>query len=173
VAHGAATRENATSIFDSSDTAAQTRFTDAVQREAGSSSQESGGWNAFVATSVHAGAGFLGFVSVDVDVSVGFAANHQESSQRFSAQVSQSAAEHASQVNNSHRQSVDPSSRASTAHGAATTIVREIANTNLRRVLDFVFPELNQRYETHVTSTSHPARFLQRQSRIGRGCTVT
>ena len=34
--------------------------------------------------------------------------------------------------------------------GESTTTVREIANTNLRRVLNFVFRELNQTYETEV-----------------------
>ncbi|MFC0682802.1 hypothetical protein ACFFGH_33640 [Lysobacter korlensis] len=146
----AATREDATSIFDSSDTAAQTRFTDALQRASGTASQESGGWGVSVSTSVSAGASFFGLVSASASVSAGFAANHQESSQRFSSRASQSASEHASQVNNSRRQAVESTSATQTAAGVETTTVREIANTNLRRVLNFVFRELNQSYDTYV-----------------------
>jgi hypothetical protein len=146
----AATREDASSIFDSSDTAAQTRFTSSLSNASGSASQDQGGWSASVSTSVSAGASLFGLVSGSASVSAGFAANHQEASQRYSNSVSQSASDHASQVNNSRRQSVDSSSSTSTASGASTTTVRDITNTNLRRVLNFVFRELNQTYETYV-----------------------
>jgi hypothetical protein len=145
-----ATREDATSIFDSSDTAAQTRFTSDVMNSSGAAFQDQGGWSLSVATSASASGSFLGIVSGSASMSAGFAANHQESSQRFSNQVSKSASEHASQVNNSRRQSVDSSSSSSTAAGTATTTVRELSNTNLRRVLNFVFRELNQTYDTYV-----------------------
>ena len=103
----AATREDSTSIFDSSDTAAQTRFTTDFVSSSGSASQDQGGWSASVATSASASGSFLGIVSGSASVSAGFAANHQEASQRFSSQVSQSASEHAAQVNNSRRQAVN------------------------------------------------------------------
>jgi hypothetical protein len=146
----ASTREDASSIFDSSDTAAQTRFSSSLANSSGSASQDQGGWSASVSTSASAGASFFGLVSGSASVSAGFAANHQEASQRYSNTVSQSASEHASQVNNSRRQSVDSSSSTSSASGSATTTVREISNTNLRRVLNFVFRELNQTYETYA-----------------------
>ena len=146
----AATREDSTSIFDSSDTAAQTRFTSSLANQAGSASQESGGWAASVSTSASAGASFFGLVSGSVSVNAGFSANHQEASQRFSNSVTQCASEHAAQVNNSRRQSVDSASSSTSASGSATTTVREVSNTNLRRVLNFVFRELNQTYETYV-----------------------
>jgi hypothetical protein len=145
-----ATREDSTSIFDSSDTAAQTRFTTDLMSSSGSASQDQGGWSASVATSASASGSFLGIVSGSASVSAGFAANHQEASQRFSNQVSQSASEHAAQVNNSRRQAVDSSSSTTTATGSSTTTVRELTNTNLRRVLNFVFRELNQTYDTYV-----------------------
>jgi hypothetical protein len=145
----AATREDATSIFDSSDTAAQTRFTSSLANQSGSAFQDQGGWAASISTSVSAGANF-GIVSASASLSAGFAANHQEASQRFSNSASQTASEHASQVNNSRRQSVESTSSTTSAEGSATTTVREISNTNLRRVLNFVFRELNQEYETYV-----------------------
>jgi hypothetical protein len=40
----ASTREDASSIFDSSDTAAQTRFTSSLTKDTGSASQDQGGW---------------------------------------------------------------------------------------------------------------------------------
>jgi hypothetical protein len=145
----AATREDSTSIFDSSDTAAQTRFTSSLANESGSAFQDQGGWALSVSTSASGGANF-GIVSGSASLSAGFAANHQEASQRFSNSASQTASEHAAQVNNSRRQSVESSSSTTSAQGTSTTTVREISNTNLRRVLNFVFRELNQVYETYV-----------------------
>jgi hypothetical protein len=146
----AATRDDSSSIFDSSDTAAQSRFSNSLADSSGSASQDQGGWSTSVSTSASAGASFFGLVSGSASISAGFAANHQEASQRYSNTVSQAASEHASQVNNSRRQSVESSSSSSTESGSATTTVREISNTNLRRVLNFVFRELNQTYETYV-----------------------
>jgi hypothetical protein len=145
----AATREDATSIFDSSDTAAQTRFTSALTTETGSAFQDQGGWAVSVSTSASVGFN-VGIVNGQFGIQAGFAANHQEASQRWSNSVSQSAAEHAAQVNNSRRQAVEASSSTTTATGTTTTTVRELSNTNLRRVLNFVFRELNQTYETYV-----------------------
>jgi hypothetical protein len=145
----ATTREDASSIFDSSDTAAQTRFTTALTNQTGSASQDQGGWALSVSTSASAGFN-VGVVNGQFNLSAGFAANHQEASQRWSSQVSSSAAEHAAQVNNSRRQSVESRASSSSASGSSTTTIREITNTNLRRVLNFVFRELNQTYETYV-----------------------
>lgn len=144
-----ATREDASSIFDSSDTAAQTRFTSALSRESGSAFQEQGGW-AF-SIGVKAGGGFnLGLVSASASVETGFSANHQEARQSFAKSVSQSASEHASQVNTARRQAVQSSSSSTDSSGASEATVREIANTNLRRVLNFVFRELNQTYRVRT-----------------------
>lgn len=145
-----ATRDDATSIFDSSDTAAQTRFTSGVMSSTGAAFQSQGGFSASFATSASAGTSVFGLVSGSASASAGFAANHQDASQRFSNQVSQTAAEHAAQVNNSRRQSVSASSSTATEAGTATTTVRELSNTNLRRVLNFVYRELNQTYDTYV-----------------------
>ncbi|MEU6371165.1 hypothetical protein ABZ876_37140 [Streptomyces sp. NPDC046931] len=145
----AATREDATSIFDSSDIAAQSRFADSVTSETGSAFQDQGGWALSVSTSASASASF-GIVQGSASVEAGFSANHQEASQRWASDISQAASEHANQTNNSRRQAVEQSSTTTTSSGTTTTTVREIANTNLRRVLNFVFRELNQTYETHV-----------------------
>jgi hypothetical protein len=146
----AAAREDATSIFDSSDIAAQTRFASHVSAETGSAFQDQGGWSLSVATSASASADAFGLVQGSASVESGFAADHQEASQRWSSDLRQAASEHASQVNNSRRQAVESSSNTTTASGTTTTAVREVANTNLRRVLNFVFREVNQTYETHV-----------------------
>ena len=141
-----ATREDASSVFDSSDTGAQSRFSSALALESGSAFQDQGGW----AMSVGAKAGFnIGLVQASVEA--GFSANHQEARQQFSNSVSQTSQEHASQVNATRRQAVDTTSSTTTATGLTQTTVREISNTNLRRVLNFVFRELNQTYETVIS----------------------
>jgi hypothetical protein len=145
-----ATREDSSSIFDSSDTSAQTRFTSALSNASGAAFQDQGGWAASVSTSASASGSFFGIVQGSASVQAGFAANHSEASQRWSSAVSETAMEHAAQVNNSRRQSVQASSSTSSSTGAATTTVRELSNTNLRRVLNFVFRELNQEYDTYV-----------------------
>ncbi|WP_149830893.1 hypothetical protein [Streptomyces tailanensis] len=145
----AATRDDATSIFDSSDTAAQSRFTTSVANQTGSAHQDQGGWATSVSTRASGGVNF-GLVHAEFEAQAGFAANHQEASQRFSTSVSEAASEHASQVDNSRRQSIASTSQTNTASGTVTTVVRELSNTNLRRVLNFVFRELNQTYRTEV-----------------------
>jgi len=146
----AASREDASSVFESSDSAAQTRFTSAVTQETGTASQDQGGWALSVSTGANASIKVFSAVDLDVRFDTSFAANHQEASQRWASSVSQATQEHAAQVNNSRRQGVESVSQVSTASGAAGTTVREISNTNLRRVLNFVFRELNQTYETVV-----------------------
>ena len=145
-----ATRDDATSIFDSSDSAAQTRFGTSVATESGAAFQDQGGWSLSVGTSASASGSFFGVVQGSASVEAGFAANHQEASQRWSSNLSQSASDHAAQANNSRRQAVQSSSTTTTESGSATTTIRELSNTNLRRVLNFVFRELNQTYETYV-----------------------
>jgi len=146
----AATREDATSVFDSSDIAAQTRFGASVSTETGAAFQDQGGWSLSMATSSSASVNLFGLVQGSASTETGFAANHQDASQRWSRDLRQAASEHAGQVNNSRRQAVESASSTMTASGATTSTVREIANTNLRRVLNFVFRELNQTYETYV-----------------------
>jgi len=145
-----ATRDDASSIFDSSDSAAQTRFASSLSTESGAAFQDQGGWSLSVGTSASASGNFFGIVQGSASIEAGFAANHQEASQRWSNDVSQSASDHAQQANNSRRQAVQASSTTTSESGSATTTVRELANTNLRRVLNFVFRELNQSYDTYV-----------------------
>jgi hypothetical protein len=146
----AATREDASSVFDSSDTAAQSRFTSELALESGSAFQDQGGWAVSVGTKVSAGVN-LGIVQGSASLEAGFSANHQEARQQFSSAASQASEEHASQVNASRRQAVQSTSGTTTETGTSQTTARELANTNLRRVLNFVFRELNQEYET-ITS---------------------
>jgi prepilin-type processing-associated H-X9-DG protein len=140
-----AAREDASSIFDSSDTAAQTRFTSAVVSETGTASQDQGGWALSLGLQAKASAP-IEMVAGEASFTAGFTANHQEARQQFANNVSQSASEHASQVNAARQHSVQAKTVSKQAGGSSDTTVREIANTNLRRVLNFVFRELNQAY---------------------------
>jgi hypothetical protein len=143
-------REDASSIFDSSDTAAQTRFTSALTNESGAAFHEQGGWAFSVGAKVEAGVN-LGIVSASVGVETGYSADHQESRERFSKNVAQSASEHAAQVNTARQQSVQATAGLTSKSGSSGSTVRELANTNMRRVLNFVFRELNQEYRVVVS----------------------
>ncbi|NAS20087.1 hypothetical protein GT755_00120 [Herbidospora sp. NEAU-GS84] len=143
-------REDSSSIFDSSDTAAQTRFTSSLMAQSGSAFQDQGGWAVSVGTKASA-SGSIGLVSASASVEANFSANHQEARQEFSTSVRDSSQEHAAQVNTSRNQAVQSQTKSQSESGSSQTTVREIANTNLRRVLNFVFRELNQTHET-VTS---------------------
>jgi hypothetical protein len=140
-----AAREDASSIFDSSDTAAQTRFTSAVVSETGTASQDQGGWALSLGLQAKAAAP-IEMVAGEASFTAGFTANHQEARQQFANNVSQSASEHASQVNAARQHSVQAKTASKQAGGSSESTVREIVNTNLRRVLNFVFRELNQTY---------------------------
>ena len=142
----ATTREDASSVFDSSDTEAQSRYSSTLMMESGSAFQDQGGW----ALSVGTKAGLdLGVVKGSVEVD--FSANHQEARQQFSNNTAQANQEHAQQCNANRRQTIEETSTTTTETGVSQTTVREISNTNLRRVLNFVFRELNQKYLT-ITS---------------------
>jgi hypothetical protein len=142
--------EQSTSIFDSADSSAETRWANELEQESGNSSSEQGGW-AF-SVGVEAGGGFnIGIASASAKVETGFSANHQESRAAFSTASSRASASHAAQCNNSRQQAVSSGSSAQSSTGSSTTTTRELVNTNLRRVLNFVFRELNQSYEV-VTS---------------------
>jgi len=146
----ASSRVEGSSIFDSSDAAAQTRFNESLSKQTGSAFQDQGGWAVSLGTKASASGKFFDVVDGSASVEVGFAANHQEARQTFATSVSQSAQEHAAQVNTSRQQAVEQSSTAERTSGEITTTVREISNTNLRRVLNFVFRELDQTHETYV-----------------------
>ncbi|MFD4142805.1 hypothetical protein [Streptomyces sp. NPDC058572] len=157
------TKEDSSSIFDSSDTSAQTRFTSALSRETGAAFQDQGGWAFSVGVKAEAGANF-GIVSASASVETGFSANHQEARQSFSKDVAQSASEHAAQVNNARRQAVQSQTAETSAGGSAQSTVREVANTNLRRVLNFVFRELNQTYRVTTSLRSVKIAFYNGNS---------
>jgi hypothetical protein len=146
----ASTREEGSSIFDSADSSAESRFTEAVERQTGSAFQDQGGWALSLGAKASA-SGNIGIAQASVSVEAGFNANHQEARQEFANSVAQSGSEHADQVNTSRQQSVQSSSTATSQAGTAETTLREISNTNLRRVLNFVFRELNQKYTTVVS----------------------
>jgi hypothetical protein len=140
--------EDGSSIFDSSDVASQDRFTSALSSQSGFATQDQAGWSASVGMQTGASASYFGLVSGSLSVSAGFAASQQAARQTFSDSVASSAQDHASQVNSSRNQAVSQNSTAASQSGTSTATVRTISNTNLRRVLNFVFRELNQEYQT-------------------------
>ncbi|WP_433003268.1 hypothetical protein [Kribbella sp. CA-294648] len=144
-------REDSTSVFDSSDRNAQSRFTDEVESQAGNSAENSGTWASSLSANVGGGFSFFGLFGASAGAQTYDAATSQYSRQQFSQSISRASSEHASQVNNSRQQSVHTATSTTTSTASSEGTAREIVNTNLRRVLNFVFRELNQTYET-VTS---------------------
>jgi hypothetical protein len=140
--------EDGSSIFDSCDVASQDRFTSALSAQSGFATQDQSGWSASVGMQTGASADLFGLVSGSLSVSAGFAASQQDARQTFSNSVASSAQDHASQVNSSRNQAVSQNSATAAQSGTSTATVRTISNTNLRRVLNFVFRELNQEYQT-------------------------
>jgi hypothetical protein len=145
------TAEQSSSVFDSADSHAEERFTDEVERVAESRDTESGTWASSLAGSGGGGFSFFGLVNASAKLDTYDAATSQYARDDFSRAVSRATSEHASQVNNARQQTVQAKRVDKVEKGDSSTTVRQITNTNLRRVLNFVFRELNQTYQT-VTS---------------------
>ena len=144
----ASSQQDSSSIFDSSDVNSDERYTSALTLQSGTAYQDQSGFSVSVGTQTSGSVNLFGLVDLGASVSGSFAANYQQANQGFSNSVSSTNQEHATQVNSSRNQSVSQSTAASTATGSSTATVRTISNTNLRRVLNFVFRELNQEYLT-------------------------
>jgi hypothetical protein len=144
----AASREDSSSIFDSCDVASQDRFTSSLGTQADVATQDQSGWSASLGFQTSGSASYFGLISGSVSMNAGLAANGQDARQSFSSSVSSASREHAAQVNSSRNQAVSQNTTDTVQSGTSTSTVRTISNTNLRRVLNFVFRELNQEYQT-------------------------
>jgi hypothetical protein len=141
-------QQDSSSIFDSSDVNSDERYTSALTLQSGTAYQNQASFSTSVSTQASGSGNLFGLIDLGASVSGSFAASYQQANQGFSNSVSSTNQEHATQVNSSRNQSVSQSTADSTATGTSTATVRTISNTNLRRVLNFVFRELNQEYLT-------------------------
>jgi hypothetical protein len=83
-------------------------------------------------------------------VSGGAAGGNQSGREQFGKDVTNSVKEHCAEAASNRSNTVSLSTEAETVTGQELATERTIRNVNLRRVLNFVFRELNQEYNTTV-----------------------
>jgi hypothetical protein len=143
-------KEQATSVFDSVDDAALTRYTDGIANNWGTDRSQSASLATSVGTGMDVGIP-IEVVSLGVNLDTGMSSTYQLSRQDFAHSLSTHNEDHAHQVNSARRTQVGEVTEQQREEGTIRQTTRELSNTNLRRVLNFVFRELNQTYEA-VTS---------------------
>jgi len=152
-------RKQASSIIDSHEQEAQTRFQSEVQSETTDkqtrSSEEK--WSVEAEASASWGWG-------SAKVSGAASGDYQSGREQFSKQVSSSVGEHAAKASSKRQLSVTSESETKTTSGEESVIERTIENVNVRRVLNFVFRELNQQYSTVLHLTDVQVAFTNRRS---------
>jgi hypothetical protein len=148
----------ASSIIDSFQRTAADKFRNSVQRETTDRDlvevTESGTPGAPSPTSPPFRLDSIGidllFGAVKVDASGGYGTETHTTRDDFSKIVCDQVQEHANEASSKRETSVTSSSEWSEKTGEESATERTIKNVNLRRVLNFVFRELNQEYITKV-----------------------
>lgn len=138
-------RNESSSIIDSHEQAARDRFSDTVQNETTdkSTKAKTEEWHVEAEVSASWGVG-------SAKVSGGGSGEYSSGREEFSKKVGESVQEHAAESSSKREMSVTSSSERTEESGSETLIERTIKNVNVRRVLNFVFRELNQVYTTKV-----------------------
>lgn len=138
-------RKQASSIIDSHEHAAETRFQSEVQKETTDkktrSSEEK--WSVEAEASASWGWG-------SAKVSGSASGEYHSGREQFSKQTSSAVGEHAAKASSKRELSVTSESETTTTTGEESIVERTISNANVRRVLNFVFRELNQEYTTKL-----------------------
>ncbi|MGV8851043.1 MAG: hypothetical protein ACOH1M_00570 [Rhodoglobus sp.] len=141
-------RKESSSIIDSHETEAKERFETTVQNETTDKSTKSKEEKWSVEAEASATWGW-GSASVKGSAS----GEYQSGREQFAKQVSSAVGEHAKTASSKRELSVTSESEVSVEEGSEEVIERTITNVNVRRVLNFVFRELNQEYHTHLHLT--------------------
>lgn len=138
-------RESASSIIDSHEDTAKERFANTVQNETTDkrTKESSKKWGVEAKASASWG---WGSASVTANAS----GEHHASREQFAKSASEAVGEHAREASSRRELSVTSTSETSVETGQETMTERVIANVNMRRVLNFVFRELNQTYTTRL-----------------------
>lgn len=131
------------SIIDSHENSARTRFAEQVLAETTDKATEESttDWSAQAEAKASWGWG-------SANVSGGASGEYHSGREQFCRQLSEATTEHASDASSKRELSVTSTSERTTEAGSETLVERTITNLNRRRVLNFVFRELNQRYIT-------------------------
>lgn len=135
--------KESSSIIDSHERSARDRFGDKVQKETTDKATESRTSKWHVEASAKASWGFG-----SAKVSGGASGEYHSGREQFARQASEATREHASEASSKRELSVSSSSERTEETGTETLVERTISNANMRRVLNFVFRELNQQYTT-------------------------
>jgi hypothetical protein len=147
------TDTRSTSIIDSVDKSAIERFTSQLQTATTDKNTLSSDEQWHVEGEVGGGVGF-----VHANVKAGGGGDYRSGQEEFASRANQTVKEHAQESSNSRRNTVEAvtsttSTSASSRNEAIeeeNVVERTVKNINLRRVLNFVFRELNQQYEVFV-----------------------
>jgi hypothetical protein len=143
--------QESSSIIDSHEQSARERFADTIQNETTDKATKSKTEKWHVEAEAKASWGWG-----SAKVSGGASGEYHSSREQFARQASEAVREHAAEASSKRELSVSSSSEQTTETGQETTVERVITNVNVRRVLNFVFRELNQEYVTklHVKDVS-------------------
>lgn len=141
-------RKDSSSIIDSQEQEAKERFETTVQSETTdkTTKAQEEKWSVEAEASATWGWG-----SASVKGSASGA--YQSGREQFAKQVSSAVGEDARSASSKRELSVTSESEVSLEEGAEEVIERTISNVNVRRVLSFVFRELNQEYMTYLHLT--------------------
>lgn len=139
------TIKEGSSIVDSHHSEASSKFADTVMSETTDKKTQSSKESWHVEAEAKASWGWG-----SAKVSGGAAGEYQSGREEFSKSVNNAVSEHANQASAKRETTVTSSSERTEQTGEETVIEREIKNANMRRVLNFVFRELNQTYATKI-----------------------
>jgi hypothetical protein len=146
--------KKASSIIDSHHEEAKERFENQVQKE--TTDKRTRAKEEKWAVEAEASAGW-GFGSASVKGSA--SGTYQSGREQFAKSVSSAVNEHARTASAKRELSVTSESETTKESGSETVIERTISNVNVRRVLNFVFRELNQEYITRLHMTDIQVAF--------------
>ncbi|WP_188150834.1 hypothetical protein [Teredinibacter waterburyi] len=141
-------KKDSSSIIDSHQDEAKQRFENTVQSETTDKTTKSKEEKWSVEAEADATWGW-GSASIKASAS----GEYQSGREQFSKQVSSAVGEHSKSASSKRELSITSESEVSVEEGSEEVIERTISNVNVRRVLNFVFRELNQEYTTHVHLT--------------------
>lgn len=135
----------ASSVIDSFTDTAASRFTNTVQRETTDKFNLNNklDWHAEAEVNARWGWG-------DAKVKGRVSGGYQGARENFAKQITDALQEHTREASWSRDNTVNSSSETSQETGEEAITERTIRNVNLRRVLNFVFRELNQEYLTKI-----------------------
>lgn len=139
-------RSTSSTIFDSFDETVNERFGGEVRSETTDSQTQSKKEEWHAEAKVGASWGFG-----SAEVSGGGSGQYQSGREQFSSGVNQATQEHGKTASAKRDNTVTSSTENTNKTENEESIEREIKNVNLRRVLNFVFRELNQEYLTKVS----------------------